>query len=112
MAVNPALLSCPSYNDTACYPIYINNTQSLSTGSNFQQMINITKSDFSSLTYNSNYANFMYSYPNGTTIPAWIESNSSGIITTWLNLSAGLTVTEALNEFSVSGVVALSLTLT
>jgi len=39
------------------------------------------------MTYNSNFANFEYFYANGTIIPAWIESNSSNIITTWAKLS-------------------------
>ncbi|MGC8649242.1 MAG: hypothetical protein ACP5UN_03445, partial [Candidatus Micrarchaeia archaeon] len=44
----------------------------------FQQMINITESDFSGLQYNSNFADFEYTYANGTVIPAWIERNDSG----------------------------------
>ncbi len=90
VTVNPALLSCPSYNDTACYPIYINNTQSSATGNDFQQMINITKTSFTGLKYNTSYANFEYTYKNGTVIPAWIESNTSDKLITWLNISSGL----------------------
>ena len=61
------------------------------TGTNFQQMINITESSFSSyLTYNSNFANFEYFYANGTIIPAWIESNNSGKLVTWAKLSKSI----------------------
>jgi hypothetical protein len=61
------------------------------TGNNFQQMINITESSFSSyLTYNSNFANFEYSYANGTIIPSWIESNNSGKLVTWAKLSKSI----------------------
>ena len=61
------------------------------TGTDFQQMINITESSFSSyLTYNSNFANFEYFYANGTIIPSWIESNDSGKLVTWAKLSKSI----------------------
>jgi hypothetical protein len=61
------------------------------TGNNFQQMINITESSFSSyLTYNSNFANFEYFYANGAIIPSWIESNNSGKLVTWAKLSKSI----------------------
>ncbi|MCL4380709.1 hypothetical protein M1141_00345 [Candidatus Marsarchaeota archaeon] len=54
-------------------------------------MINITESSFSSyLTYNSNFANFEYFYANGNIIPAWIESNNTGKLVTWLKLSQSI----------------------
>ena len=92
LTVKSALLTCPSANDTACYPIYINNNQNSATGNDFQQMINLTESSFSALKYTptNTFANFMYTYSNGTVIPAWIESNTSGKIITWLNISKGL----------------------
>ncbi|MEM3416288.1 MAG: hypothetical protein QW719_03050, partial [Candidatus Micrarchaeaceae archaeon] len=52
-----------------------------------QQMVNITESTYSSyLAYNNNFANFEFFYSNGTVIPAWIESNSSGKIITWVKI--------------------------
>ncbi|MGC8688264.1 MAG: hypothetical protein ACP5RQ_02595, partial [Candidatus Micrarchaeia archaeon] len=56
----------------------------------FQQMINITESDFSGLQYNSNFADFEYTYANGTVIPAWIERNDSGKLITWVKLKNGI----------------------
>ena len=48
-------------------------------------MVNITESTYSSyIAYNNNLANFEYFYSNGTIIPAWIESNSSGKLITWV----------------------------
>ncbi|MCL4373247.1 hypothetical protein M1367_00005, partial [Candidatus Marsarchaeota archaeon] len=48
-------------------------------------MVNITESTYSSyIAYNGNLANFEYFYSNGTIIPAWIESNSSGKLITWV----------------------------
>ncbi|MEM3265227.1 MAG: hypothetical protein QXH07_04660, partial [Thermoplasmata archaeon] len=53
-----------------------------------QQMVNITESNYASyINYNNNTANFEFTYPNGTVIPAWIESNNSGVLTTWLNIT-------------------------
>ncbi|MEM3661569.1 MAG: hypothetical protein QXG73_01935, partial [Candidatus Micrarchaeaceae archaeon] len=52
-----------------------------------QQQVNITESTYSSyIAYNGNTANFEYFYANGTIIPAWIESNSSGKIITWVKI--------------------------
>ncbi|MEM4065225.1 MAG: hypothetical protein QW582_03350, partial [Candidatus Micrarchaeaceae archaeon] len=51
-----------------------------------QQMVNITESSFSYIAYNSNFANFEFFYSNGTVIPGWIESNSSGKIITWVKI--------------------------
>jgi len=82
------------YNPTAIahfFPITITNSQSSPTPAPFQQIINITESNYSSyLTYNGNIANFEYFYANGTVIPAWIESNSSGKLITWLKLAKGI----------------------
>ncbi len=72
-------------------PITLTNSQSTATTVPFQQMINITESSFSSyLTYNSNFANFEYFYANGNIIPAWIESNNTGKLVTWLKLSQSI----------------------
>ncbi|MEM3245735.1 MAG: hypothetical protein QXN16_03125, partial [Candidatus Micrarchaeaceae archaeon] len=56
-------------------------------GAYVQQMVNITESTYSSyIAYNNNLANFEYFYANGTIIPAWIESNSSGKLITWVKI--------------------------
>ncbi|MEM3416325.1 MAG: hypothetical protein QW719_03240, partial [Candidatus Micrarchaeaceae archaeon] len=56
-------------------------------GAFVQQMVNITESAYSNyLVYNNNFANFEYFYSNGTIIPAWIESNSSGKLITWVKI--------------------------
>ena len=61
-----------------------------------QQMVNITENTTinASINYNNSTANFEYSYTNGTIIPAWIESNNSGVITTWLNITNATTQVE------------------
>jgi len=71
--------------------VNITNSQTTATPSPFQQMINITESSFSSyIAYNNNFANFEYFYANGTIIPAWIESNSSGKLITWAKLTPSI----------------------
>jgi hypothetical protein len=66
-------------------PINLTNSQTTATPSPFQQMINITESTYSTyLTYNKSSANIEYFYANGTIIPAWIESNDSGKLITWV----------------------------
>ena len=71
--------------------VNITNSQATATPSPFQQMINITESTFSSyIAYNNNFANFEYFYANGTIIPAWIESNSSGKLITWVKLTPSI----------------------
>ena len=90
VSASSPLISCPSNNDISCYPIYINNAQSIATGNDFQQMINLTETQFPSLKFNKSYANFEYTYTNGTVIPAWIENNMSEKLITFLNLSKGI----------------------
>jgi len=71
--------------------VNITNSQTTATPSPFQQMINITESSFSNyIAYNNNFANFEYFYANGTIIPAWIESNSSGKLITWVKLTPSI----------------------
>ena len=66
-------------------PLNLTNSQSTATSAPFQQMVNITESDYSSyIAYSGSTANFEYFYSNGTIIPAWIESNSSGKLITWV----------------------------
>jgi len=54
-----------------------------------QQMINITEANYTSgvLVYNGTTANFEFTYANGTVVPAWIEANNSGVLTTWVNIT-------------------------
>ena len=63
-----------------------------------QQMITLNISDYSGspsyLTYNGSTANFEYTYENGTVVPSWIESNSSGNLTTWSNITNTTTQVE------------------
>ena len=56
-----------------------------------QQMVNLTESNYSTLQYNSNFANFEFTYANGNIVPAWIESNNSGVLTIWLNITNSTT---------------------
>ena len=68
-------------------PIYVYNNQSVPTIPHPQEYIQINASAFSSyLTYNYSSANLEFFTSNGTIIPAWIASNSSGRITIWLKL--------------------------
>ena len=67
-------------------PLNLTNSQTTATSAPFQQMVNITESNTiygSYIAYSGSTANFEYFYSNGTIIPAWIESNSSGKLTTW-----------------------------
>jgi len=71
--------------------IVLTNNQTVPTPSPFQQMIQINESKFSGkIIYNNNFANFEFTYQNGTVIPAWIESNQSGILTIWIKLANGI----------------------
>ncbi|MEM4066074.1 MAG: hypothetical protein QXV17_04340 [Candidatus Micrarchaeaceae archaeon] len=66
-------------------PIWINNSQTSATPSPFQTLINITASNYAGyLVYSGSQANFEFFYSNGTIIPAWIESNISGVIKVWV----------------------------
>ena len=57
-------------------------------------MVNISENTYSSdLTYNGNFANFEYYTLSGNTVsvlPAWIESNNSGKLITWVKLPNGI----------------------
>ncbi|MGC8580666.1 MAG: hypothetical protein ACP5MB_11535, partial [bacterium] len=46
------------------------------------------------LQYNGTFANFEFTYTNGTVIPAWIEANNSGVLTIWLNITNTTTQVE------------------
>ncbi|MGC8662717.1 MAG: DUF2341 domain-containing protein, partial [Candidatus Micrarchaeia archaeon] len=81
-------------------PITITNSQSTATPAPFQQMVNITESNFSSyIAYNNNFANFEYLYANGTVIPAWIESNQSGKLITWVKLASGIPASNSITIY-------------
>ena len=68
-------------------PINITNSQSTATPAPFQQMVNLSESNATygtHVAYSGSTANFEYFYTNGTIVPAWIESNSSGKLITWV----------------------------
>ncbi|MGC8730254.1 MAG: hypothetical protein ACP5RP_02650 [Candidatus Micrarchaeia archaeon] len=69
--------------------INLTNSQNIATPAPFQQMINLSESSLP-ITYNSNFADFEYTYANGTIIPAWIESNQSGKLITWVKIAKGI----------------------
>jgi hypothetical protein len=72
-------------------PVFINNTQAVSTSSPSQQQINISEASFTNyIAYNSIFANFEYFYSNGTIIPSWINTNSTGKIVTWIKLNPSI----------------------
>ena len=72
-------------------PIQITNTQGTATPAPFQQMITIPESTYSNyISYNGVSANFEYVTSTGTVLPAWIESNNSGSIVTWVKLPNGI----------------------
>ncbi len=85
-------VSLPPSGATYYVPITLTNSQSTATPSPFQQMVNITENSTidNYLTYNGNSANFEYISPSGTVLPAWIESNNSGNIVTWVKLPNGI----------------------
>ena len=85
-------VSLPPSGATYYVPITLTNSQSTATPSPFQQMVNITENSTIDkyLTYNGNFANFEYISPSGTVLPAWIESNNSGNIVTWVKLPNGI----------------------
>ncbi len=73
-------------------PITITNGANVPTSAPFQQMVNITESQFSSynITYSNTIANFEFFTQSGTVIPAWIESNNTGKLITWVNLPTAI----------------------
>ena len=88
-------------NITAVVPIKIvsNNTPLY----NFQELMNISKSNFSRfLKVNNTYSNLLFIYPNGSIIPYWIENENDTTIRLWLRLSyvKGHGITPIFLEFS------------
>ncbi|MEM3845993.1 MAG: DUF2341 domain-containing protein [Candidatus Parvarchaeota archaeon] len=79
--------SSSSSNTIYIVPITITNNQNTPTGT-YQQSITLQESNFANyITYNGNIANFYFEYPNGEHIPAWIESNNSGVLTIFFKLN-------------------------
>ena len=72
-------------------PLCVINSQTSATPSPFQAMINITESAYAgNLVYNGNLANFEIFNAIGAVQPAWIESNQSGKLVTWVKLANGI----------------------
>ncbi|MEM3744521.1 MAG: hypothetical protein QW759_01635, partial [Candidatus Micrarchaeaceae archaeon] len=72
-------------------PICVENSQGTATPAPFQQMINVTESNYYNyLTYNGNIANFEIFNAMGAVQPTWIESNSLGKLVTWVNIANGI----------------------
>ena len=82
-------------------PITITNGETVPTSAPFQQMVNITESQFSSynITYSNTIANFEFFTQSGTVIPAWIESNDSGKLITWVNLQTSIPEQQAITIY-------------
>ena len=81
--------SIPS-NIVSYVPITLTNSQSSATPAPYQEMVNITETQFPSIKYGNTIANFEFFTSSGTVIPAWIESNNSGKLITWVNLPNGI----------------------
>ena len=79
-------------NDVSHYaPLCVINNQSTSTPAPFQTMINITENAYPNyIAYNGNLANFEVFGATGAVQPAWIESNSSGKLITWVKLATSI----------------------
>jgi len=92
VSVSNTLIICPQVsplpsNIVAYSCMILNNSQTTATPNPFQQIVNISEANFSDyIAYNNNFANFEFFYQNGTIIPAWIESNSSGTLHVWLKI--------------------------
>ncbi|MEM3845880.1 MAG: hypothetical protein QXU98_09285, partial [Candidatus Parvarchaeota archaeon] len=54
-----------------------------------QQVItlNLSKYKAAGLQYTPSFANFEFTYENGTVVPSWIESNISGNLIIWINIT-------------------------
>jgi len=68
-------------------PVTLYNSQNVSTPNPFQQMIKLNETDYKGIIiYNGSFANFEFTYENGSVIPSWIESNNSGILLIWVKI--------------------------
>ena len=80
--------------------VIITNSQTSNAPSPFQQMVQIPESTYSGyIAYNGMSANFEFFTSDGSIIPAWIESNSSGTITAWLNLPNGIPASNSIDLY-------------
>ena len=83
-----------SYGIPYSNPIYqqkiiIFNNQNVSTPDPYQQEIILNESEYSGfLVYNGNFANFEFTYENGSVIPSWIQQNDSGNLIIWIKLNS------------------------
>jgi hypothetical protein len=75
---------------TAYEPVTVTNSQSSSTPSPFQQMINFTSLDsgWTSISTSNFGQNVEFFYYNGTVIPSWLESYTSSYAIWWLKIAA------------------------
>ena len=84
----------------AYVPITLTNSQSSATPSPFQQMIQINEGNYANyIAYNGNIANFEFFTQSGQILPAWIESNNSGTLTTWVKLPNGIPASSSLTIY-------------
>ena len=80
--------------------VVITNSQSSATPAPFQQEVQIPESDYSNyISYNGVSANFEFFSSSGSVIPAWIESNSSGTLTAWLNIAGGIPASNSITVY-------------
>ncbi|MFI5412392.1 MAG: hypothetical protein ACHQX1_00695 [Candidatus Micrarchaeales archaeon] len=86
-------------------PVNITNTQPLSTGSNFQQMIVLNTSYYPySANLVSTLMNVEFTYSNGTIVPSWLESTGSNTVSNaiyWLKLSSGIAANSNVTVYMV-----------
>ncbi len=75
---------------TAYEPVTVTNSQSSSTPSPFQQMVNFTSLDsgWTSISTSNFGQNVEFFYYNGTVIPSWLESYTSSYAIWWLKIAA------------------------
>ena len=75
---------------TTYEPLTITNSQSSSTPSPFQQMVNFTSSDpgWTSISTGNFGQNVEFFYYNGTVIPSWLENYTSSHALWWLKIAA------------------------
>ncbi len=72
-------------------PICVINNQSSATPSPFQDMVNISESEYAgNILYNGNSANFEIFNAIGDVQPSWIEKNLSGNLVTWVRIANGV----------------------
>ncbi|MGC8571849.1 MAG: hypothetical protein ACP5LH_01020, partial [Candidatus Micrarchaeia archaeon] len=80
--------------------IDLSNGQSSATPTPFQQMILLPESDFGGcVQYNNNFADFAFTYTNGTVIPSWIESNDSNTLIIWLKIKKGIPASSSITIY-------------